>query len=297
MSIICSEVEESICNRAALTGASEFIDVSIDQATKYQLNLPAEYKYHSVFLPRKYQQWADRLLNFEVRESDIWIVGFPKTGTTWIHNIVWQLKNNFNFDARPKSAFDEFYEGSILFDETAVNENEKLLNLIDEWHNRFEQYEKLISPRIFKSHLPAFLLPKNIWTKKSKIIYIARNPFDVIVSRFHAQQKNIINYKGTIDDMCHLLINSELSYSPFFDHINSFWQLENLDHVLFLTYENCSADLFGAVKRINEFLGCSYSDEQLERLAEHVSFGEMRKKSPENLPDKEDGGTQDQDYK
>lgn len=157
MSIVCTKVDESVSRRAAFHGTSGFVYVTIDPATKYQLNLPADYKYHSVFLPQNYQRRADRLHNFEVREDDTWICGFPKSGSTWLHNIAWQLKNNLNFSAPPKGVTEEYFDAPIM--SQYANFNQQL-----------DQYDKLASPRIFKTHLPLFLLPKQIWTAKSKVL-------------------------------------------------------------------------------------------------------------------------------
>ena len=40
----------------------------------------------------------DALYNFEVREEDIWIVTYPRCGTTWTQEMVWLLMNDLNFE-------------------------------------------------------------------------------------------------------------------------------------------------------------------------------------------------------
>ncbi len=45
--------------------------------------------------------------------------------------------------------------------------------------------DKVPSPRTMKTHLSKNLLPPQIYTKKPKIIYIARNPKDVAVSFYY----------------------------------------------------------------------------------------------------------------
>ena len=40
-----------------------------------------------------------------VRKSDIWVVTFPKSGTTWMQELVWQVVNNCDFDKGKKNYF------------------------------------------------------------------------------------------------------------------------------------------------------------------------------------------------
>ena len=49
---------------------------------------------NGVALTRYYAQFmADRIYNFEVREDDIWVVSYPKTGTTLSLEMVWMIVN------------------------------------------------------------------------------------------------------------------------------------------------------------------------------------------------------------
>lgn len=295
MSIVFREADESICKRLASPGSSRFVWATIDPATKHQLNLPADYKYHSVLLHRKYADLAERFQNFKVRADDIWIIGHPKSGTNWLHNIAWQLKNHLKLTKLPLNVNEDFFENSIMLDVT--NDNEKLKMVMDERDKSFLELDSMPSPRIIKSHLPPFLLPKEIWTVKPKIIHIVRNPKDIIVSRYYMFRNNAVHYTGTLETLCTDFINGISLYGPFFDHVFSYWQLRHLDHLLFVHYEELCADLFNGIQRISEFLGCSYTNDQLKSLTEYVSFENMRSHCKDNSPAAAVGGKLDPNYR
>ena len=52
------------------------------------------YYENSLLMPRMSAPTLEKIKNFELRESDIWIVTFPKCGTTWTQELVWTLVND-----------------------------------------------------------------------------------------------------------------------------------------------------------------------------------------------------------
>lgn len=192
---------------------------------------------------------------------------------------MWQLKNNLDFTAPAITPSQHLFEYAALLDghpsEVLQKHQEKLCKDFDEFGN-------LPSPRIFKSHLPAFLLPKGLWTVKPKLVYVNRNPKDTAVSQFYHTKKQAaaLDYEPKREEIFDRILNDQSMYGPHRDHILSYWQLRHLDNVLFMTYEELSADPFNCIKKISEFLKCSYDDRQLEQLTEHVSFENLRKSIP-----------------
>lgn len=293
MSIVFTKFEKP---KAGCLLYRDYVRVSIDPLTKNQLNLPDNYKYHTVTFQQKYKDWYERMQNFEIRSDDIWIVGFPKTGTTWIHNIVLRLANNLNLSVPSIKSSENMLE-LPLFGEIQ-DANEHLLEFMNECEKAFDEYKNMPSPRVLRTHFPAFLMPQHFWKIKPKTIYIARNPKDAIVSYYYMMRNDFAQYRGSIELMCKSFIENELPFTPFFDHILSYWQLRHFDNVLFLTYENLTADVFGGVKKISEFLGYSYNDQQLTSLTEYVSFDNLKKQNLENVPaDIRGGRKQDPNYR
>lgn len=46
-----------------------------------------------VFLP-----FVERIKNMEVYEDDVWVITFPKCGTTWTQEMVWLINNDLDFE-------------------------------------------------------------------------------------------------------------------------------------------------------------------------------------------------------
>ena len=51
---------------------------------------------YNILMPKYYEAISDQILDFEVRPDDIWIITYPKCGTTWTQEIVWHIMNDVN---------------------------------------------------------------------------------------------------------------------------------------------------------------------------------------------------------
>ena len=72
----------------------------------------------------------------------------------------------------------------------------------------FEFFPKMQSKRFIKTHLPFKLLPPSVMEKKAKVVYIARNPKDVIVSYYHLNK--LYRTQGFVND-----------FETFFDYFTN----------------------------------------------------------------------------
>lgn len=81
MALIYTEVEKSDYKPCPFDTVSGYVQVTVDPKKKNQFPFPHDYKYLPCILPRKYIDWAERYHNFKVRPDDIWVLGFPKSGT------------------------------------------------------------------------------------------------------------------------------------------------------------------------------------------------------------------------
>ena len=129
-------------------------------------------------------------MDLEVFDNDIWISSFPKCGTTWTQEMVWNIVNNLDFETAKREILDKripFLELSGLMEEKHFE------NFTDE--DKAENKAVVASvefckhlttkPRILKTHLHFEMLPHEVNEKKPKVIYVARNPRDVVVSYYN----------------------------------------------------------------------------------------------------------------
>lgn len=190
------------------------------------------------------------LLDYKSRPDDIFIVTYPRSGTTWMQMILYQLTT----DGEMK--IGHIAEACPWFERAAVNRRD---------------LEKLPSPRIFKSHLPYLFTPK----RKGKYIYVARNGKDVAVSFFHFY-KSHIRYRHGFDRFFKQFMRGWVVYGSWFQHVRGWWRHHNRPNVLFLRYEDMIGDLEGAIRKIIGFCGLQVAPDQMPRILERCSFAYMK---------------------
>jgi len=83
-------------------------------------------------LTQKYADRVDVYRNVPLRADDVWIVTFPKCGTTWVQEMVWMITHNFDTEAckQPLAQRSAFLEYQLLQILPHSHNKSKLTNLI-----------------------------------------------------------------------------------------------------------------------------------------------------------------------
>ncbi|XP_069189318.1 sulfotransferase 1B1-like [Procambarus clarkii] len=228
-----------------------------------------------VFLPSFYANWHSKYGRFPVYQDDVWIVTYPKSGTTWIQEMVWCLMK----DPKSPEASHELMKRFPFFEYDSLIPPDSVIPGVSrddpmQPGMTWRILQELEVPRVIKSHLPKELLPKQFWDVRPKVVYVSRDPRDVCVS-FYYHYVKLQGYSGTFDQFVHLFLHDTISYSPIWRHILNFWKMRHEDHILFIRYEDMKQDMSAIVRQVAGFLGQVVDEEQVAWITQHCSFPEM----------------------
>jgi hypothetical protein len=188
--------------------------------------------------------------DFVPRPDDVFIVTYPRSGTTWMQMILHQLTTDGSMD------FPHIYEYCPWFESSGRSA---------------DGFEGRPSPRLFKTHLPYRRIPRG----PCKYIYIARDGKDIAVSYYHLQRSHN-GYQGTFEEFFDLFMRGQLNSGSWFAHVRGWWQHRHDPNVLFLRYEELLGDLEGSLRKIAAFCGLAIAEERFPSVLERCSFAFMK---------------------
>ncbi|XP_069549205.1 sulfotransferase family 2, cytosolic sulfotransferase 3 isoform X3 [Brachyistius frenatus] len=147
-----------------------------------------------------------------------------------------------------------------------------------------EVVDKLVSPRALVTHFPFNLMPPSFCTSKAKVIYVMRNPKDLMVSSYYFHQMaSFLEDPGTFDEFMDKFLEGKVLFGKWTDHVKSWKHSELGDRITYITYEEMVQDLPAALRHISDFLGRNLSEEVIQKIAEHCSFKTMKANNMSNF--------------
>ena len=202
------------------------------------------------------------LANFQARSTDVLITTPPKAGTTWMQQILYQLRSG----------------GDTSF--TSIDDVVPWLEIQRDgksWQDILQHFETLTEPRIFKTHCTAEQTPGiNI----AKIILTSRDPRDCCVSLYHhimnmtdeARARKQMPTPESFDQH----VDDWLKYAAWYRNVKSWWPYYARPNILWLRYQDMKADITSNIDKIIDFLGWQVTIEQKQKVLEYSSFNWMK---------------------
>ena len=208
---------------------------------------------------------------FDFRTDDVWLLSFPRSGTSWTHEVLCSVLYGGDVaalnEAQRRGEISKFQPIEIgIGAASAIAE-------------RIARWQALPSPRVIPTHVPPHLFSKRALTLTCRRVYILRDPRDVAVSRyyFHRSNRLLGPYKGTWEEFFECFARGQVTYGSWFEHTRAWWAHAKAhpDEVLVLPYERLKNDMPASLRRLGAFLGRTLSDAAIAAIAEHTSFQSM----------------------
>lgn len=204
---------------------------------------------------------------YVARSDDIFVASTQKSGTTWLKALVFSITHRRRH--RPRDPCHPL---------RTVNPHDCIPFLEEVFTaNEDPDLGGHPSPRIWSVHTPYSALPASVRSSGCRVVYITREPKDVIVSyvRFvHAVVKVPSVAPFTMDEAFERFCSGIYPFGPVWEHALEYWNasLRRPDAVLFLKYEVMKREPLDTLKRVAGFLGCPFSvEEEKEGLVEEIS--------------------------
>uniref|UniRef100_A0A8C0GNW7 Sulfotransferase n=1 Tax=Chelonoidis abingdonii TaxID=106734 RepID=A0A8C0GNW7_CHEAB len=134
--------------------------------------------------------------SFQFQDTDVVIVTYPKSGTTWMQEILTLIYSKG--DLEPAKTIPNWARAPWLE------------------HTYFkDMLQETSGPRLITTHLPCQVLAPALRKSKAKVIYMARNPKDVAVSFYHFHKMaRFLPDPGSFEDFLVRFLEGTGSYYP-----------------------------------------------------------------------------------
>src|SRR5438270_3115078 len=188
--------------------------------------------------------------NFGIYPDDVYIVSYPNSGNTWMRFLIANLVNS---------------------DDPATFANIEL-RIPDVYKNNRKQLARVPRPRIVKSH--EYFDPRY-----KRVIYVVRDPRDVVISYYHFHRKTQKIPDGYPMDqyVSRFIVGDVDEYGSWDENIGSWLGTRyGTESFLLLRYEDLLKAPAVELSKIAAFLGLSRSAGDIAKVIELSSADRMR---------------------
>lgn len=193
----------------------------------------------------------DYLLSFKYPKGQYFLVSFPKTGRTWLMHMINQMKDESNHFLKNKDDF--------IF-------------------NEHDNSEIIIENGIRNNPLDVFRFTSRLRYKRGKVIFLVRDPRDVVVSHFHQVTKRAQN-PFVFNSISDFVQDEILGFKRIIHFYNLWYNNKNIPNdFLLIKYEDLLENGMEALNKINDYLDLNIPIQLVEKIYTNSSADKMRNK-------------------
>lgn len=251
---------------------------------------------NKVLLPKAFvdEKIGEKIWNFEPRPDDIWMVTYPKCGSTLGQELLWQLTTGCDVDSEKTKEIVFLRVPFIEMGMLAGGKAPPVPSLSqDTTSNRLHAFKtcpvaytaSLDGPRVIKTHLPVSMLPPDV-VNVSKVIVINRNCRDACTSFFYHEQllpPHGLDKDAAFDDYADLFLNGNTVYGHYWEFMKDALQNKDKKNFKMIWYEDLRKDLPKAINEIGNFIGHAVPEGKLEGFLDHLDINKFRKNDAVNM--------------
>ena len=195
---------------------------------------------------------SQALKEMKLRPTDIVLASWPKSGTHWIFRALRLLTMG--------AAFPE--SGMTLAEMLPATRPESALPPTPWNPTGLDSFDALLerepAVRIIVSHAPPSMLPPLDAAGGGKLVYVCRDPKDVITSNYFFMGTPKDGWDGSMNRFLAPAHETPNAFGGWFEHVQQFEQLVTRlgpERACLIEYEDMHADLRGCLKRLAALLG------------------------------------------
>ncbi len=178
---------------------------------------------------------------FSFLPDDLFLVSYPRSGNRWIRYLL----------------------ANLLYPEEEWT-IKSLRRVVPDLHQPIPEPFPFLKKRIYKTH------SINL-DAAARIIYIYRDGRDVALSYYNFQS-TLKNYSHDFTFFLNQMLQKGFLFGTWQDHLEHYLLSNKWSNFLPVQYENLFDDTAGNLKRIGDFIGCSFSEELIKNAITKSTF-------------------------
>lgn len=223
-------------------------------------------KLKQLFAGDRKPQREDPMRPATIFDDDVYLVSYPKSGNTWMRMLI----ANYALDGDA--------------------DLETFRTVVPDIHKEPRACDGMDRPRVIKSHAPYM-------TEYPRVVYIARDGRDVMVSLYHFLLRGKHIAEGTsfaafYDDY---LARGLWDFGRWGEHVTA-WLDQTTADLMWTTYETMKADTAGELRKTLAFIGYDVDEDRVARAVERSEFDRLKKMEKTNPGWHKDGVTDDKPF-